>query len=356
MRVIFFTKYTRKGASSRLRTFQYIDFFESKGLVCVVHPFFDDAYLREVYNAKTHNKWKALQSFITRVRILLTLRKTDTLVIEKELFPYLPALAEWLLNKLSFSYIVDYDDAIWHNYDNSSNPFIRFFLASKINVVMRHASVVVAGNKYIEQKAVQVGAKNVIIIPTVIDVDKYHAKEFIESSTFIIGWIGSPITAKYLPFLKSIIERLRVKHDVKLKLVGVNTGIGLGMAEEALAWSEETEAQLIHTFDVGIMPLEDTRWEQGKCGYKLIQYMGCSVPVIGTPIGVNKTLIQQGVNGFQATTEQEWELAFEFFINNPSRKKEMGSNGRQLVTTDYSLQTFRSQWLSLLKMNKNTQQ
>lgn len=73
-----------------------------------------------------------------------------------------------------------------------------------------------------------------------------------------------------------------------------------------MPWSEGTEAAEIQQFDIGIMPLSDDLWEKGKCGYKLIQYMACGKPVVATPVGVNKMIVRQGVNGFLANTEAEW--------------------------------------------------
>lgn len=63
---------------------------------------------------------------------------------------------------------------------------------------------------------------------------------------------------------------------------------------EVLPWTEATETQLIQKFDIGIMPLSDSLWERGKCGYKLIQYMACGVLVVASAVGVNKQIIQHG--------------------------------------------------------------
>ncbi len=349
MRVLFFTKYTRKGASSRLRTYQYIDFLEANGIQCYLSPFFDDEYLSEVYSSKTHNKVKALESFVKRLVKLFSVRKYDLVVIEKELFPYFPALPERILRWTGTKYIVDYDDAIWHNYDVSQNPIIRFFLRNKITWVMRSSYQVIAGNKYIKEKAIKSGAKKIQIIPTVVDLEKYKVRQYnLEKEEFVIGWIGSPITAKYLPFLKPLIENLSNEFRIRLKLIGATHSIGLSEIEEMIPWEEAREVEFIRSFDVGIMPLEDNIWERGKCGYKLIQYMGCGVPVIGTPIGVNKELIRPKWNGFQASTPDEWEQALRYLILNRAEGVAMGINGRKLVEENYSLQVYRSNWLDNL--------
>lgn len=350
MKVIFFTKYSRKGASSRLRTYQYVDFLSENGVDCDVSPFFSDEYLAEVYRSKTHNKLQAVKSFLSRCARLLTVWRYEAVVIEKELFPFFPSWPEFVLKLFGVKYIVDYDDAIFHNYDIHPSPVVRAILGNKIRNVMAMAEVVVVGNKYLKEKALEFGAKNVQIVPTVIDVSKYGRGERQRDQKFTIGWVGSPITFKYLPALKEVFEELGKRHRIRLKLVGANRSLNLVDVEESIVpWSEDAEVREIQTFDVGIMPLEDNIWERGKCGYKLIQYMGCEVAVIGTPIGANDQIIQEGVNGFKATTREDWQKAFEYLIAHPEQRTTLGKNGRLTVEKFYSLQEYRVKWLEILK-------
>ena len=353
MKVIFFTKYTRKGASSRLRTYQYIDFFKSQDIECIVSPFFSDPYLDEVYRTRKHNKMQALLSLIRRAFVLMTIFRYDRVVVEKEVVPFFPAVFEWMLYVLGVQYIVDYDDAIFHNYDIHPNRMVRSLLGSKIGKVMRYASVVVAGNDYIREYAERHGARNVIVIPTVIDLKKYTVRDYESTAQlFTIGWIGSPITAKYLPTLRPVLTSLSLRYKLRIMIVGANAPIGIPSAEEELIrWREEEEISCIRCFDVGIMPLEDNIWERGKCGYKLIQYMGCGIPVVGTPIGVNESIIESGKNGFQAAGLKEWEHHLEFLITHPEERKKMGLYGRAFVEEKFSLQIFQVRWLEILRGN-----
>jgi glycosyltransferase involved in cell wall biosynthesis len=103
-------------------------------------------------------------------------------------------------------------------------------------------------------------------------------------------------------------------------------------------WSEDTEVKEIQRFDVGIMPLPDDPWERGKCGFKLIQYMACVRPVVGSPVGVNSKIIQCGVNGYQASTNSEWIKALLLLKQNKDDRKRMGEVGRMLVENEYSLE------------------
>jgi len=298
-----------------------------------------------VYGSRHHNKWLGFTSLIRRVGVLLTVRRYDRIVIEKELIPYFPAIFERLITWCGVRYAVDFDDAIFHNYDVSSNKLIRFFFGRKIDKVMQMASLVIAGNNYIADRARKAGATKIALIPTVIDISKYHVKQYGGGEKFVIGWIGSPITQKYLAALKDVFVRLSKEFDIELKLVGVDKGIGLPGLERLVKWTEQSEVLDIQTFNVGIMPLEDNIWERGKCGYKLIQYMGCGVPVVGTPIGVNEEIIREGINGYKANSPEDWFLALRRIILGGTQEEErLGLNGRALAEEMYSLSVFKDKY------------
>lgn len=348
MKILFFTRYTRLGASSRLRFFQFFPYFNSKGIVVDTSPLFNDQYLNELYGKKKISRWNIINSYFNRLVDLLKVYKYDLIVIEKELFPFFPALVEVMFSFFKVKYIVDYDDAIFHNYDQHPNQFVRRFLGNKIGTVMRCASLVVAGNAYLEEYAVKSGSKKVIIIPTVIDTYQYKVKEVQNPSEVIIGWIGSPSTLKYVEMLKPVLNEIKSKYPIKLHIIGGKAGVGLDEIEEVVEWSETGEVEMIRKFDIGIMPLKDQLWEYGKCGYKLIQYMGCGLPVVGSPIGVNNVIIKEGVNGYKPIDADEWMKALESLIVNQRLRVAMGKEGRFMVEESYSLEKASKTWISLI--------
>jgi len=86
------------------------------------------------------------------------------------------------------------------------------------------------------------------------------------------------------------------------------------------------------------MPLPDEPWEWGKCGYKLIQYMACGLPVVASPVGVNRDIVNNGTNGFLAASEQEWTSALSELLASAQMRSSMGTAGRTLVESSYCLQ------------------
>lgn len=350
MKILYFTKYARKGASSRLRSYQYFPYFEQSGIEINVFPLFDDTYLENLYQRK---KVKAhiLKAYFKRFLRLLNIKKSSKLVIEYELFPYLPAWFEYLLKIRGINYVVDFDDAVYHNYDLHRNKLIKWYLYDKIDKVMRYSHSVVAGNRYLVEKAESSGAKDIHLIPTVIDLDRYPVKTDYRKKigdNFIVGWIGTFFTFKYVKQILPVIEEIARQFPLVLHIVGAKEEINTSLEIQFVPWTEKTEAQSIRDFDVGIMPLNDTPWERGKCGYKLIQYMASGLPVIASGVGVNTEIVKQGINGFIANTLEEWKSALLYLIKNRNRIQEMGAEGRKTVETKYSLQITNKDWLKII--------
>lgn len=350
MRVLYFTKYSRNGASSRLRSFQYFPLLEENNIHVTVKPLFGDAYLKDLYNGKK-DKIKIVLAYLKRFFQLSTVYRYDKVVIEKELFPYFFSWFERILSFFGVKYIVDYDDAIFHNYDLSGNKWIKKFLSNKIDKVMKYSDTVIAGNSYLATRAKKAGAKRIEIIPTVIDMNRYHSKNTNQNKEVVIGWIGSPSTFKYLLPIKDVFEKLAQKYPIKIHIVGSKDTLGIKNKEENISWTENTEVESILNFDIGIMPLSETPWELGKCSYKLIQYMGCGIPVVASPVGMNKEVVT-AENGFLANSNQEWYSSLEKLILSHQLRKELGDNGRKMILENYSLKSKTDKLVSIITYGK----
>ncbi len=349
MRILLLSRYGDLGASSRVRFYQYVPYLETHGIQIQIAPLLDNDYIRNLYTGKRTPLLSILAAYAGRITQLTRSHSFDLLWIEKELFPWLPALAENFLYKLNIPYIVDYDDAVFHRYDMHSNPLIRTLLGKNIAAVMRHAAIVTAGNDYLAEYAHQAGARQIEYLPSVVDIEHYRVEEK-KSTNFRIGWIGSPVTAPFLGLIRGALEVASKKIDARLVLVGAGRQDPLpGLEKELLPWNEESQVASIQSFDVGIMPLPDTPFERGKCGYKLIQYMACGLPVIASPVGVNTRIIDQEKTGFLASSDQEWADSILALSKDPGLRSRLGNAGRQKVEREYSLQVTAPRLLNILR-------
>ena len=338
MRILMLTRYSRKGASSRLRSYQFVDMLNDNGIETDIEPLFDDACLAAVYRNESLPLHKRLAPLFSRAKRLLRAAEHDLVWIEKEALPFVPWLIERLASSRMPPYIVDYDDALFHRYDQHANPLIRAGLGRKIDHVMARAACVIAGNSYLAARATRAGARRVEIIPTVLDPDRYGRQVTDASDRFRIGWIGTPVTAKYLQAIAPALSRAQRDLGADVVLVGSGPVELSGVKPTILDWSEETEAASIAGFSVGIMPLPDTPWERGKCGYKLIQYMASGIPVVASPVGANRDIVQDGQNGFLAGDTDDWFASFHRICNDPALASRLGEKGRADVCEKYSIE------------------
>lgn len=337
MRVLLFSKYGPRGASSRQRSYQYLPFLAKEGISVDISTLFDNRYLELFFSGGKRNPFQVLRSYLNRARRIASLSSYDLLWIEYELFPWIPAFVENRICRRWVPFIVDYDDAVFHRYDLNPSRLVRKLLGPKIDRIMRSADIVIAGNRYLAQRALAAGASRVVQIPTVVDLTRYRCRSHRRESDFTIGWIGTPHTARYLKQIEPAIQEIASRHRIQFVAVGAGELSLRGVSCKVPAWSEENEAESIAAFDVGVMPLRDEPFERGKCGYKLIQYMACGVPVIASPVGANMEIVDPGCNGFLAENQNQWFEAIEFLVRNPAKAAAMGLEGRRKVELHYSL-------------------
>lgn len=339
MNLVILSRYERQGASSRLRLMQYIPALEQAGFSISVESLFDAAYLNDLYTGR-RNGGAILGAYRRRLASLWRIRNVDLVWLEKEALPWLPSGAELSMLPKRVPIVADYDDAVFHRYEQHSLRLVRGLLGDKIAGVMRRADLVLAGNRYLGEYAARAGATRIEIVPTVVDAETYHAGPGSQSWKMVtVGWIGTPGTWRecvqpFLPALRPTIE----EQGVRLLAVGAGEAALNSPSTVSRTWSEAREVDDIRDMDIGIMPLPDTPWMQGKCGYKLIQYMACGLPVVASPVGVNTKIIEHGGNGFLADTEEEWRKALETLIGDPELRQRMGRAGRRKVEAWYSLQ------------------
>jgi glycosyltransferase involved in cell wall biosynthesis len=269
--------------------------------------------------------------------------------MEKEVLPWFPMSIEKFFLNSSTPYVVDYDDAVYHRYDQHRNPLIRLVLSRKIRRIMAFSSLVVAGNKYIYDYVLRSGTTRVEILPTVVNIQNYSIKQDINHFPFRVGWIGSPSTSRHINIASEALNKFCKIKYAEFVAIGALEQDLTKIPGQLIPWNEQTQNRELTLFDVGIMPLPDTPWERGKCGFKLIQYMACGLPVIASPVGVNRNIVEHGVNGFLAGNEKEWIEYLEILKDDTALRSVMGASGREKIEKKYSLEVVAPKLVSILK-------
>lgn len=348
-RVLALTRYGRMGASSRVRIVQFFPWLKDAGIACTVQPLFADEMLHSKYQTGGYRIGSVLCVYMKRVRQLLQRGKYDLVWIEKEALPWLPAWFERTLLR-GVPYVLDYDDALFHNYDLHPSALVRGLLGRRIDNLMAGARLVVGGNAYLAQRARDAGARWIEVVPTVVDLARYAVKPPADAQAAVprVVWIGSPSTVQYLAGLSAALATLAQRFQFKLRVIGGQLDIA-GVDVECVRWTEDSEVESIAACAIGIMPLSDSPWERGKCGYKLIQYMACGLPVVASPIGVNTKIVDEGGNGFLADGPDDWVTKLGHLLGDADLRETMGQAGRRRVEEEYCVQQVAPMLVDLLR-------
>ena len=314
--------YDEKWASSRYRVYNYIPYLQSLGVRTIVVSPPD----RHILNRLGY-----------LVSILYFSRRTDVVFIQKKIFKkgFL-----YLLHKLNPNIVFDMDDAIFARPSSvPSREFNEDRIRNGLNYLLQKSRIITAGNNFLKQYALQFN-RDVHVIPTPILSERPTGVKKLPSDQVTIGWIGNHENLIYLDELSGVIQTLSrsfenrliftVICDEQFELQGVDI--------QNVKWSLSGEPEALMDIDIGIMPLREDEWSRGKCAFKLLQFMSFGIPVVASPVGMNREVIRHGENGYLAKTETEWILNLSALIRDRGLRHRFGTAGKRMVVMDYSYQ------------------
>lgn len=285
-----------------------------------------------------------------RVGALLGVGNYDAVYVFREAALFGPSVFEYWIKLSGAPMIFDFDDAVFIPYVSPSNGRLsKLKFPGKTRTICRLSSHVMAGNRYLADYARRVNS-NVTVVPTTIDTDKYLLEPSKPCSPApVIGWSGSFSTVQHLDTLRASLQRLAAREKFRLRVVGVSNYRLDGVETEAVPWRSQTEIEDLRVIDIGVMPLPDDDWSRGKCGLKALQYMALGIPTICSPVGVNSEIIQDGVNGFLASTEAEWIEKLTALLHSAELRERFRFAGRRTVEAKYSTRSQVPRVLEIFK-------
>lgn len=357
MHIQFLTPYPQGQApSQRFRFEQYLQFLEAEGFTLSFQSFWDDKAWSVLY--KPGFVFQKAVGFIKgagrRLAILFRLSKIDFVFIHRECMPIGPPFAEWIIaHILKKKIIYDFDDAIWLPNTSEENKIVSWLKwHAKVKAICRWSHRISCGNGYLYDFAKQYN-QNVVLNPTTIDTENLHNPKHYQrkkgTDCVTIGWTGTHSTLQYLNLIVPVIQSLEKKFGDRIKFMVIADKKPIVTLASLcfISWSKGTEILDLLQFDVGVMPLTDDAWAKGKCGFKALQYMALGIPTVASPSRVNKGIIQDGISGYLCHTSQEWFDQLSLLIEDEEKRKRIGAMGKERVTTNYSVLSNASNFISL---------
>jgi glycosyltransferase involved in cell wall biosynthesis len=355
IRVLALSPIPEEGAGCRFRIAQFMPYLNANGFEVTLSSLFTPDFFRLVYR-QGHHARKAAGFAGLALRRLQSLRAAsayDLLLLYREIFPIGPAVVERLLALPGRPPIVfDFDDAIFLPSVSDANRLIAALkFPAKVASIVRLSDHVLAGNDYLAAYARRHN-ENVTVLPTCVDTSRFVPRRTPAAGGQppVVGWIGSPTTGTYIRGLARILRRVHEQHPFTLRVSGTAEPLAIdGVSCDNVPWALDREVELFNTCDVGVYPLEDDEWAKGKCGFKAIEFMACGVPVVASAVGVNRELIQDGVNGFLASTDDEWVEKLGRLLSDASLRARFAAAGRRTIEAGYSLQVMAPRLAATLR-------
>ncbi|MBP9722077.1 MAG: glycosyltransferase family 4 protein [Gammaproteobacteria bacterium] len=274
-------------------------------------------------------------NFFKLINLLHEVKSADiVVVIRKTLKPWIL----FFIRKFAKKIIFDFDDAIFA----SSNGAYKRGRYNRFKNIIAQSDYVWAGNNYLKSEAQKHSKNNKIaVIPTCLDFNKYlNCHSYNKSKEFLdLVWIGSTSTGKYLEAVYPILAKVsQVFPNLRLKIISDFNITYPGLNIISIPWSLETEAGELLSSHIGIAPMVDNSWTNGKCAFKVLQYMASGLPVLTSPVGMNKEVVIDGVTGYLVDSKKDW-LSAILKLQDSNFRNTMGLNARKLIKERYDVDT-----------------
>jgi glycosyltransferase involved in cell wall biosynthesis len=335
--VLALTRYDRQGASSRVRFLQYVPHLERLGVNVQVQSLLPQLYLDRLYRTGTRAPGLVVAACLRRLAHLIDHHDAPIVWLQREVLPFAPFLLEKLL-LAGRKVVIDFDDAHHLYYKKLSAGWARALYGDKIEQLMRHATAVTVGNRSLFDYAQTAGARQVHLIPSAVDVTRFPKVALAPSAgePFTIGWIGTPMTAaEAIPMVRKPLARFLTDTGAQCLLVGVPPDQFPDIPARCVPWSEAAEEGYLSQMSVGLCPLQDTPWNRGKSGYKIIQYMAAGKPALVSPVGIAADITVEGATGLHCRTEDDWYRALMRLYQDESLRLTYGARAQAIAIASY---------------------
>jgi glycosyltransferase involved in cell wall biosynthesis len=349
VRAIFYLLDGDTNASSRQRVLQFVPSLRQAGIEAVVsRPVPAAVYDRLVERGggRLSEKLGFYSTFLAcRTLDVLRAERFDVAIVQRDLFPFGPPLLERMLMRRANSLVYDTDDATYlRPVFTPRTPMQRLRRFDKVAEVVRYARWVSVATEPIAAWARRYNPR-VDVVPMCVDLREYDAVSRQRSAVsrqtsdgpLVIGWAGTAGGLGYLEKLAPVLRDVAREREFVLRVVsgGYRRVNVPGVRSEARPWRGLDD---LASFDIGLVPLDDTPFERAKFPFKLLQYLALGVPAVAARVGVAAEVIIDGENGLLAGSPEEWRDQLRRLMADPELRRRVADGGRQTVSERYTLE------------------
>jgi glycosyltransferase involved in cell wall biosynthesis len=282
-----------------------------------------------------------VRGLLRRISLLRRVRDYDAVFIFQEASRIGPAFLERAIARKR-PIILDFCDPIYlpPPDDSTGNQRFRFLkFVDKTGDICRLSAHVIVGNEDLAKYARPFNP-NVTIVPITVDMQEYTPRTAAPNRIPVIGWTGSYSTVPHLETVRNVLTNLGKIRKFELKVMGTENFQVEGVSSHAEPWRADREVPFLHECDIGIMPLPDDPWVKLRSHLKVRQFMSVGVPCVASPFGIMPELVQDGMNGFLASSEHQWIEKLSSLLDDAELRRGMGERARATMQEKYSGQVW----------------
>lgn len=283
-----------------------------------------------------------------------SLMEYDLVLLQKKLVPR--RKLGWLLRN-SRKLVFDTDDAIWHAQKGAHHWWTNWRTRGRLRAIVRHAKACLTANSVLASYLERWNPR-VSVFPMALDETIWTQKieRVDEPKPVRIGWAGKGVNLPYLHAIEPALATLKRKcPSVEFAVYSGERPKFSELAYEYLPYRPGTEPEAIRTFDIGLLPLAEGPFAEGKSPIKALQYMACGIASVVSPRGATRDMFEQGQSAVFAETDDEWLRGLERLVGDRALRLGIGSAARERFERTYALRAAVPKLAGLLRSITETE-
>ncbi len=362
--LVFVESLPIENAGYQYRAKKWVKIFNTHGVTSKVITTIPD--IKKFNNVLKTNVFKFyLYSLIKRFFQTISLINYETIIVRRELLQY-NNYGNLFLEKFLHSFhphvILDFDDNIHQHetIDEEKSLFGRILLENKNKFydTLRLYEKFTVGSEYLKQLVIrensQINPNSILVVPTCVDYNNHKSKDYTKIKDKIaFGWIGTHGNLMYLDMVVQPLNKINLETPISLIVISSKDYSHKDANFEIinLPWSLKDEIKQLYQIDIGLMPLVDLPMEQGKSGFKLIQYMGLGIVSIASAVTLNNDIVKNEVDGFLVYDESDWYETIRKVLQRKSDFASIGEKAKETNNLNYTFESNKNKYLNFLKIS-----
>ncbi|NDA65646.1 MAG: glycosyltransferase, partial [Verrucomicrobia bacterium] len=263
-----------------------------------------------------------------------TLGDYDGVIVQKKLFGALRVRA---LRARARRLVYDIDDAIWLPHRRRHHWLTRWRTNGRLQRIAAAADLCLPANGVLAEH-LRPWVRRLEVFPMALDASQWRPQPRPDDGTVRLGWSGAPGNLRYLEALEPALATLLERHpQARLVVLCGERPRFTRLAFEHVRWQPGAEPAVVMSFDIGLLPLEESLFAAGKSPIKGLQYLACGLPVVATPLAATRELFAGSDAASFAAQPAVWVAELTALVTDAELRQRRGAAGRAHFEARYAL-------------------